>query len=156
MKAETTSTGTKDVMAEYAANCLLMRTRLIARVLTGIYDQALREYGINAPQFSLLVIIHKLAPASSAEIGRYSRQDRSTLTRNLKILADEGWIQESPEKSAGRARPLMLTETGTSLLRKVAPAWRETQAQVKAMLGDANVKALDDMVARIRRAKLGE
>jgi hypothetical protein len=56
------------------------RTRRISRVVTNIYDQALRSHGVNASQFSLLVLIAKLGGASRAEIGRANYQDRSTLT----------------------------------------------------------------------------
>jgi hypothetical protein len=37
-----------------ARDCLLMRTRLVSRVVTSIYDEALRPFGIVSPQFALL------------------------------------------------------------------------------------------------------
>ena len=113
MKGESKATAAWGVIEEFASDCLLMRTRLISRVLTGIYDQALREFGINSPQFSLLVVISKMAPASRAEIGRYHHQDRSTLTRNLKIMIENGWIEESLADSVGRARPIVVTNAGS-------------------------------------------
>ena len=56
-----------------------------------------RAYGIVAPQFALLTVIAKIGPASRAEIGRFHRQDRSTLTRNLKSMLSAGWIEEVQE-----------------------------------------------------------
>lgn len=153
MKVTPESAADQKVIQEFASNCLLMRTRLISRVLTNLYDQALREFGINSPQFSLLVVIYKLAPASRAEIGRHHHQDRSTLTRNLKIMIAEGWIEESAVHSGGRARPMVITDAGIHLLRAVEPAWRDAQERVKAMLGEANVLAIDDMAGRIRKSK---
>jgi len=34
----------KDVIAKMGGTCLLMRTRLIARVITGIYDEKLKPF----------------------------------------------------------------------------------------------------------------
>jgi hypothetical protein len=54
----------KDVIAEIGSTCLLMRSRLISRVIAGIYDEQLRPFGIGAAQFVLLVEIYKMEPAS--------------------------------------------------------------------------------------------
>ena len=59
----------REVIPEMASNCLLMRTRLISRVVTSIYDQELRPFGINSPQFALLLVMSTMGPASRAEIG---------------------------------------------------------------------------------------
>lgn len=141
------------VITEFASTCLLMRTRLASRVLTGVYDDELREFGLNAPQFSMLVVIYRLGPASRAEIGRYHHQDRSTLTRNLKALIAAGWVEECPGNSGGRARPMVLTEAGVNLLHKVRPAWEKAQEKAKSMIGDENVAALTDMAQRLMKAK---
>jgi hypothetical protein len=60
----------KDVIAEMASICVLMRTRLVSRVITGIYDEKLRPLGIGAAHFALLVVIYQTEPATRAEIGR--------------------------------------------------------------------------------------
>lgn len=132
----------KDVISEITRDCLLTRTRRISRVITGIYDQALRPFGLNSPQFSLLVVISRLGPASRAEIGRVNHQDRSTLTRNLQLLFSEGWVEEIPHNVGGRSRPLALTQAGQNLLHSAAPAWRAAQAQAKGVLGAAGVSAV--------------
>src|ERR1700738_1745807 len=80
-----------DVSSEIARNCLLTRTRQISRVLTAIYDEALRPFGINAPQFTLLVLIVELGPLSRSDLGRRNCHDRTTLTRNLRPLIAQGW-----------------------------------------------------------------
>ncbi len=151
VKGTAHSEADSDVISEFASACLLMRTRLISRVLTGAYDEEMREFGIHSPQFVLLVVIFKMGSASRAEIGRFHHQDRSTLTRNLKIMIAEGWIEESPDSSSGRARPMRLTRSGVSLLRKVEPAWRKAQAQAGAILGKNNVVAIADMARRIMK-----
>jgi DNA-binding MarR family transcriptional regulator len=135
----------EDVISEINRNCLLTRTRRISRVLTGIYDQELRPFGINSPQFTLLVVISRLGSASRAEIGRENHQERSTLTRNLQLMLAEGWVEEIQHEASGRSRPIGLTKAGRELLHKAAPAWRAAQTKAKAVLGKAGVSAVIDI-----------
>jgi DNA-binding MarR family transcriptional regulator len=132
----------KDIISEINDACLLMRTRLIARVMTGIYDDDLRPFGINSPQFALLAVIHNMGPSSRAEIGRFHRQDRSTLTRNLQVMMSEGWLEEIDNEAGGRSRPIVLTKAGKALLHDAAPAWRKSQAKAKAILGKDGAAAI--------------
>jgi DNA-binding MarR family transcriptional regulator len=144
MREKKTEVKGADVIAEMNSGCVLMRARLISRVLTAMYDEALRTFGIGSPQFALLVIIFGIQPATRAEIGRHHHQDRSTLTRNLKILLSEGWAAEV-EDEGGRGRPIVLTKAGKDLLVKGAPTWRAAQARAKALLGEDGVTAITDI-----------
>jgi DNA-binding MarR family transcriptional regulator len=139
----------RDVIAEIDNGCVLMRARLIARVLTALYDEELRPFGIGSPQFALLVIIFGIQPATRAEIGRYYHQDRSTLTRNLKILFSEGWAEEIPGEEGGRGRPIALTKAGKDLLVEGAPTWRVAQARAKALLGENGTAAITEIANEI-------
>lgn len=136
------------LVGEVAHGCLLTRTRRISRVVTGIYDEALRPFGVNSPQFSLLVVIAALNGASRAEIARANHQERSTLTRNLAILLKEGWIEEITPKG-GRSRPILLTEAGRELLASAGSAWRSAQLKAKQLLGEDGVKAVIDVADSI-------
>lgn len=130
------------VVGEITRDCLLTRTRRISRIITNMYDQALRPYGVNAPQFSLLVLIAKLGGASRAEIGRANYQERSTLTRNLALLLTEGWVEEMVSDQGGRSRPLVLSQAGRELLVSAVPAWRAAQVKAKQLLGEEGVTAI--------------
>ena len=141
---DTRDTGHSDLdpIQEIGSTCVLMRTRLISRVVTAIHDEALQPFGIGAAQFVLLVVIGTLEPASRAEIGRYHRQDRSTLSRNLKVILAEGWAEEDPTRVQGRIRPLVLTKVGRDLLTKAKPAWQKAQVDAQAVLGQAGTEAV--------------
>ncbi len=141
-----------DPIEEIVSGCVMMRSRLISRVITNLYDDELRPFGINSPQFALLVVISKMGPASRAEIGRYHHQDRSTLTRNLKIMLAEGWIEEVKEAASGRARPIVLSESGRSLLREACPAWRVAQEKAEKLVGSPGVTAIKEIARGILTA----
>lgn len=132
-------------VGEITVGCLLTRTRKISRVVTSIYDQSLRPHGVNAPQFSLLVLIARLGGASRAEIGRANYQERSTLTRNLALLLSEGWVEEAPAEGRGRRRSVVISQAGRELLASALPAWRSAQVAAGKLLGSDGVAAIVDM-----------
>lgn len=139
----------RDVIADIGGACLLMRSRLIARIITSIYDEKLRAHGITSAQFALLVAIHQIEPATRADIGRFQHQDPSTLTRNLRVVLSEGWVEERRYGADGRSRPIGLTTAGKDLLRKAEQAWSAAQVQATDLLGKDGVIAVMDIAKRI-------
>jgi DNA-binding MarR family transcriptional regulator len=137
------------MIAEIGNAGLLIRTRLLSRVIASIYDKQLRSLKISSAQFALLVAICQVQPATRAEIGRHQHLDRSTLTRHLKVVLSKGWAEETRQGANGRSRPILLTETGTNLLRKAEPACQEAKAQATALFGEDGVTAVIDIASRI-------
>ncbi|MFM0632185.1 MarR family winged helix-turn-helix transcriptional regulator [Paraburkholderia xenovorans] len=127
---------------EIARNCLLTRTRQISRVLTAIYDDAIRPFDINASQFTLLVLILELGPLSRSNLARRNCHDRTTLTRNLRPLMLRGLVREHAPAGNGRSRALSVTKQGLALLRDAAPGWSAAQTQAKALIGSVGADAL--------------
>jgi DNA-binding MarR family transcriptional regulator len=129
------------------SQCLLTRSRSIARVITNIYDQELRPFGVNASQFSMLVLIAHLGNASRAQLGRANHLERSTSTRNLQLVLAEGWAEEQAAK--GRSRPIVLSQRGRELLAAAMPAWRAAQQKAKLMMGDDGAASLLHLAASL-------
>jgi DNA-binding MarR family transcriptional regulator len=152
MKAGEAAASGEDAILEMGSACLLMRTRLISRVITAIHDEGLRPLGIGSAQFVLLVVIFAIGPATRADIGRYHHQDRSTLTRNLKIILAQGWAEEILSQDRGRARAIVLTKAGKDLLIGASAIWRMGQAKARALLGEQGAAAVMDIAASILAA----
>lgn len=143
------------LLGEFTRSCLLTRTRRISRVITGIYDEALRPFGVNSPQFSLLALIARINGASRAEIARANFQERSTLSRNLAHLLNEGWVEEATPKG-GRSRPVLIAAAGKELLMSAGGAWRAAQKRATQLLGDDGVGAIVEAADRLPVEVLGE
>lgn len=122
--------------------CIIARARLISRVMTNIFDEELRPLGLVSAQHTLLGSIMRLGVATRAEIGRANCLDRSTLTRNLKLMSDAGWIEEVADKVHGRHRPIRLSKAGEDLLFSSMPAWRAGQERALKLLGQAGMSAI--------------
>lgn len=137
----------RSVSSQIARHCLLTRTRQIARVLTALYDEALRPFGINASQLSLLVLISEHGPLSRATLGRKNHHDRSTLTRNLQPLIARGWVADGLPGGDGRSRALSVTQTGGALLTEAESAWSAAQQRAARLLGAEGANALVSIAA---------
>jgi DNA-binding MarR family transcriptional regulator len=135
------------LLREVENSCLIVRTRLIARIMTNLYDEELRPFGLVSSQHALLGAILRMGTATRAEIGRANHLDRSTLTRNLKVLMDAGWVEEVPAKIDGRNRPLRLSKAGTDLFYQSLDAWKKGQSRATKLLGKggtATIKSIAD------------
>ncbi len=132
----------QDMIDEIARECLMGRARLLTRVLTGIYDDALRPFGIKASQLNLLVVVAQLGPIRRSDVGKTIHLDPSTLTRNLQVMLANGWIEEIADGQDGRGLPLRATTRGRNLLEKIGPAWRTAQRKAHKMLGQKGANLL--------------
>lgn len=132
-----------------ASQCLMSRWRKTNRVLSAIYDEELRPFGLKSSQLGLLVAVVKAGPVRRGDLGRYLALDPSTLTRNLRVMLRQGWIEEVPDDGDQRGTPLAATTAGRQLLEQVVPAWQRAQARAKGMLGSAGV----DLVYAASRAR---
>jgi DNA-binding MarR family transcriptional regulator len=134
-----------DLVDEMACNCLMGRARLLARVITGTYEEQLRPFGLKASQLNLLVVVAQEGPIRRNDIGRFIRLDASTLTRNLQVMLTNSWVEEVQDHSDGRGLPLQITKIGEGLLAEVAPAWRRAQQHTRDLLGADRTSVLMDM-----------
>ncbi len=134
MGGEKSSLLINDLIAGIDDN-VLVRARLLSKAITAIHDDKLRPFGVSSAQFILLAAIRQTEPATRAEIARHQHLDKSTLTRNLRTILSEGWVEEVRENADGRSRPIALTAAGKELLIKAQPAWLVAQAEANALLG---------------------
>ena len=141
----------KDTIEQIVCECLLSRARILNRVLTGIYDDELRPYGLKATQLNLLVLVARVGPVRRIDIGKRLHLDPSTLTRNLKIMLANGWIEERIDGEDGRGLPLQVTAKGRDLLNQIVPSWRKAQDRARKLIGDEG----ETLLKRLGASKFG-
>ena len=142
---------TQTLIDTIAGECIAVRMRMLNRVVTNIYDDALRPLGVRVSQMNILVAAGKMGTARPAEVCERLHLDVSTLSRNVERMKARGWLEVIPDDD-GRAQPFRLTNDGRKLLEKAAPAWKKAQKQAKSLLGDGIVDLLGQAVERLREA----
>jgi DNA-binding MarR family transcriptional regulator len=138
-----------------ATTCIAGRLRLLNRVVTNLYDDALRPLGIKLSQGNILAVTAKLGVARPAEVCDILQLDTSTLSRTVERMVANGWLEILPGDDA-RYHPFRLTDQGKRLMEKAIPAWEQAQAQAKKLLGEDGQRLLDTAIKRIKSAKAGD
>lgn len=134
-----------------ASECVAVRMRMLNRVITNVYDDALRPLDLKVSQMNILVAAAKMGTARPVEVCALLHLDVSTLSRNVERMKARGWLEVVPDKD-GRSQPFRLTREGRKLLEKAAGAWSEAQQQVKKVLGDGFVEQLNQAMKRVSKA----
>ena len=124
-----------------ARDCIATRLRMANRVITRVYDGALRPLGLTVTQMSMLVVAEHRGLIRQSEVGAELQLDDSTLSRNLERMRANGWLEEVSGDDA-RVHSYRLTEAGRALVGKAIPAWRTAQREAERLLGDAGMHAL--------------
>ena len=145
MKRDVTRPGLLD---RIASDCIAVRVRLINRVVTAIYDEALRPHGIRVSQANILVAVARKGEARPVDICRLLRLEKSTLSRDVEVMKARGWLESDPP-TGGRNQVLRITPAGLDLLARSQPAWESAQAEASRLIGDPGVDALRQIAARL-------
>jgi DNA-binding MarR family transcriptional regulator len=113
-----------------AQSCLGWRVRMMNRLVTAHYDDALRPLGLTGAQLSILCALQLSPRRRPVDIGNILKIDKSTLSRNLERMARNGWISK-----AARRGELGITPQGLRLVAEALPRWKKAQAEVEELLG---------------------
>jgi DNA-binding MarR family transcriptional regulator len=131
-----------------ARNCIAVRLRSLNRVVTNLYDDALRPLGLKVSQLNILVVTAKLGLAQPAKVCDILQLDASTLSRNVERMRARGWLEVVPGEDA-RTQPFRLTAKGKRLLERAVPAWEEAQSQALEFLGDDGITLLSKAASKL-------
>ncbi|HSB25483.1 MAG TPA: MarR family winged helix-turn-helix transcriptional regulator [Burkholderiaceae bacterium] len=125
--------------------CTNLKLRQLSRAVTRHYDAYVARTGLKNTQYSLLSHVVLLGPIRPVELARRMKLDASTLTRNLRPLVAQGWVEIGPGGDA-RSRAITATDAGRAKRAEAQRAWKQAQLALNAKLGDARVARLHDLL----------
>src|SRR5262245_49477563 len=125
-----------------ARTCIAVRLRLLNRVVTNLYDDALRPLGLKVSQLNIRVVTAKRGLDQPARVCDILQMDASTLRRNVERMRARGWLEVVPGEDA-RTQPFRLTAQGRRLLERAVPGWDQAQQQAGEILGDEGLALLN-------------
>jgi DNA-binding MarR family transcriptional regulator len=126
---------------EIGRSCACFNLRRAARLVTQRFDRNLRESGITANQFSILMAVHDQEGVLMTRLAAILGMERTTLSRNVSLLSRMGMIRTAAG-SDKRQRNIAITEDGIGLLEKALPLWRQAQKEVVDAIGSEKWKGL--------------
>ncbi|MDO5558638.1 MAG: MarR family winged helix-turn-helix transcriptional regulator [Oscillospiraceae bacterium] len=123
-------------------NCLYLRW-ITSRTI-GMYDKYLAPIGITVQQYTILRHISSLSPITVTDLAAILQFERSTISRNIKVLTDKQLVTYTNLK--GRAKQLELTEVGEEILSAANIGWDKAQKEFADKLGTERMKQWNELL----------
>lgn len=131
--------------------CACAAARRTARAVTQLYDETLRAHHIEGAQFALLAMIGQSGECTQASLAERFDFDKTTISRNLRLLARKKWI-EFARGEDGRERRVRLTAVGQKRLAAAKPAWRAAQDKLRGSMNQRDWNAMLALFGRVTHA----
>ena len=131
-----------------ARECIVARLRMINRVVTKLYDDALRPHGLRTSQFNILTAVERRDTASPSRLAAFLRLEKSSLSRDVRLMVTKGWLKRVPGTDA-RTHDLSLTRSGRMRLAAAARGWEAAQRRALTVLGGAGVASVARVAERL-------
>ena len=114
-------------------NCACSALRHAGRAMTQHYERHFRGSGLRATQFTVLVTLAQTGPLSISELSAILGLERTTLSRNLHLIENKGWIS-ALDHDDQRVRSMALTPKGRKKAVTALPNWKRAEAGAKKVL----------------------
>ncbi len=147
------SANDKQKAAEMGRACVCFNIRKSTRLLTAHYDRVLIPTGLKATQFSLLMTVLLQNSASVSQLANMLGMDRTTLSRNVRVLSQKGLLYVSTGEEDRREQRIGLTVKGREAIDQAIPFWEEAQAEVVARFGEEWVQGFLSNLKQLNRLK---
>jgi DNA-binding MarR family transcriptional regulator len=121
--------------AAVRANCACSGLRRAAREMTQRYERALAPSGVRATQFPILVALGEHEEIPIVPLAEAVGLERTTLTRNLRILEARGLVTVAAAEHDARMRLASITSDGRRVLGRALELWRAEQHDVVEAFG---------------------
>jgi DNA-binding MarR family transcriptional regulator len=115
--------------------CACFNIRKSARMLTQQYDEALQPVELRSTQFTILAVLANVDAITVTELAEYLLMDRTTLTRNLRPLEKQGFIEAFPGEDR-RTRMINISKKGSLKLKEAIPLWKKVQQSFIDYMGN--------------------
>ncbi len=121
--------------------CIAVRIRLLNRMVTNIYDSALKPFGVKLNQMSILVVVYLAGKIGYDALCKRLKMEKSTASRSIERLKKKGWLAVVSVKDE-RRKYLKVTAAGEELLGKVHEAWEDAQIKAAELLGKEGTEVI--------------
>ena len=129
-----------------SASCIATRIRQLSRIISRVYDEAMRPLGITASQFTLLAQLAQQDSITARQISTTLDIKESTLSRSLKRLFALGLITIGDPLGGRRGRALHLTVKGRAVITEAHRLWQSAQQKAARMMGPEGRAKLDGLL----------
>ncbi len=122
--------------------CLSLALRQADRVVTQLYNRHLSTCGLRGTQYAILRAISETGCVTAGDLSEALRLDQTSVSRALKPLLRDGYIEAREGPMDRRQRLLCLTDTGREVFAQAVGHWEQAQQELQKKLGKRDSAAL--------------
>ena len=132
--------------------CACNQLRRASRGITQVYDAAMGHGGMKVTQLPILVALGSAGDLPVTALAGALGLDRTTLTRNLRVLEQRDLVRVAAHADDARVRIVSLTPAGAEELASTLARWDDAQSVVEERFGTDRLRALYDELAALSEA----
>jgi DNA-binding MarR family transcriptional regulator len=132
-------------LTEYAGYLLHLAARLREKVL----DDGLAPLGLNATRFRVLSIVQRLRLCTMGELSMFSTVDRTTMTRLVDQLTEQGLVERHTPPDDRRKVTLKLTPAGGRLYKRALSMIQKVNHAVFIGIADEQLQRMTDVLRTV-------
>ncbi|MEY8830914.1 MarR family winged helix-turn-helix transcriptional regulator [Sedimentitalea sp. XS_ASV28] len=130
----------------YRLNCL---SEAMSQEIKPIYRD---HFGLNRPEWRVLVALADLGTATAKEIGVHSAQHKTRISRAVRALEQRRWLTRDPDPEDRRSEMLSLTAAGHRAYCDLVGPMRDREARILERLSPEERQALGEALGALERA----
>ncbi|CAN5221640.1 hypothetical protein BH09BAC4_BH09BAC4_40470 [soil metagenome] len=116
--------------------CIAGRLRMLARIVTGHYNNAFTTEGVTFAQAGLLMHIFAQPGIRQGELSKRLQIEKSAMSRDVQLMQKRGWLTDNIRSG------LFLTNDGSILAKRCHKIWKALNQQVHEELGTDAIHGL--------------
>ncbi|MFJ7735307.1 MarR family winged helix-turn-helix transcriptional regulator [Lysinibacillus sp. NPDC097287] len=136
---------------DYLQICVCANLRRKTRVVTQLYDKLLQPAGLKVTQYSMLANIALQKAVSISRLGEILLLDQTTVTRNVNVLKQSGYVSVTKDKQDSRTKIISLTDKGIEKLNEARPIWQDIQEKIINDIGLEKYKDFYETLKSIQK-----
>ena len=122
------------------------------QLVSSCLDEALTPASLTGAQYTMLSLVRRRGPTTSAQLARWLRVSAQSAGEMLKYLELRQLVQRSESDTNRRIVLMSLTASGRRLAERADALVSAAETQFFAVLSDRERAGFDSMVQRLRQA----
>ena len=127
-------------------HCIGSRLRRLSRIADSHLRKCLIDFDISENQMTILFAMSELGKVEQGKIGEELYLERSTVSRNIKLLEKMKLVA----RSADYRPQIELTEAGKKLVQQLIPQWEKVMDDLMEQLGTAGMQPIVTLEKQLR------
>lgn len=131
----------KNIESFNPSTCISGKVMRLNRITGNIFRKYLSPFGITDSQTSIMFVLSKHEDGLiQNQIATIVQLEKSSLSRNLKRLIDQGYIQKNDSSK------IVITQEGKQLIEQIIPEWQKAMDEIRSYIGQDGEEALSTLL----------